>query len=925
MVGSSAQVGLWVAALAMAPASGEPLLLSSFEPDGPKWVVGGQAVREHATHGRFACKVANDGTGYVAITVTDRAVLAKFKGYVLLRVDVFNPHDRPVPFGCRMDDAKSVSYGTRYNNDNCVAPSGASTFEVNLTGLTKSNARNFDQRDRLDLSTLKLVSLFTGPGRRTTLYFDNVRLEGTGLPAVPGLRAFDFGPRMAPVYPGFEGCTDRTVYRADRPFGWVGPERAFNAYMPDSLTGDSVAGSQFRVKVPDGTYEVWFCMDPFGLWAWYPHFQRRTVRVNGREALEQTRTAEEFLSRHYYRHEDREDLPGQDLWAKYIQPRHTVRRCVARVTGGELRIETSSDNAHGKALLFVVLYPEAQRKAGRAWMAALDRRRRGRFGASMVVDVPKPDGQPVRPSPAEKARGFVPFVRHTERDVAVTARPEAGERDRPIVMQAARGEREHAVVGLYPLTDVRGLTVTVGNLSGPGGAIVPASAFRVRKVRNFLKRVGATRMGKLLPYILQEFRTLDLSPGVTRGVWLTLVVPDRARAGQYQGSVTIAAGPRRATLPVRLTVLPFRLDRVTDITLSVTGSTAGPWRAWYPGLEEKWWRVADRVMKNQADHGMNAVTGGPGARIRSIKDGKADIDYADMDRWLALAVKHGLTMPGDSYQGLDVQNLPRHMRKDCIERNDADARRRFGVSCEELLRIVYADVARHAKAKGWPKRVYYFLDEPRPEYQNVQPSANMIALRARACPETLFSGYYSTGGGRDVFFQTMPVSIAHVNEKALSLVKAAGKQIWDYSGDRSRHNIGRWAFFAARKGMGGFLRNGYMYVCSDPYFDFSDDEGSWSVVYPSKNGLNDAVGWERTAEGVDDYRYLLTCERLIRTARSKKRAGPQAKAAAAFMADTLKPITLNDKNTAQLTPAGYDRFRQKLAGHILALRRELGE
>ena len=89
-----------------------------------------------------------------------------------------------------------------------------------------------------------------------------------------------------------------------------------------------------------------------------------------------------------------------------------------------------------------------------------------------------------------------------------------------------------------------------------------------------------------------------------------------------------------------------------------------------------------------------------------------------------------------------------------------------------------------------------------------------------------------------------------------------------------RHDIGRWAFVAARAGMKGFLRNGYMYVCSKPYFDFSDDEASWSVVYPSRHGLSDTVGWERTAQGVNDYRYLLTCERLIRQARRRARVRP---------------------------------------------------
>ena len=167
----------------------------------------------------------------------------------------------------------------------------------------------------------------------------------------------------------------------------------------------------------------------------------------------------------------------------------------------------------------------------------------------------------------------------------------------------------------------------------------------------------------------------------------------------------------------------------------------------------------------------------------------------------------------------------------------------------------------------------------------------------------------------------MPVSIAHVDQRALELVAKGHKQIWDYDGNRVRHDIGRWAFVAARVGLKGFLRNGYMYVCSMPYFDFSDDEASWSVVYPSRRGLSDTVGWERTALGVNDYRYLLTCERLIREVRQGRLSAAEVAAAEAFLKETLRSIRIEDKESARLSAAEYDEFRRHLARHITALSR----
>ncbi|MCY2994695.1 MAG: hypothetical protein NTY19_43560 [Planctomycetota bacterium] len=112
-----------------------------------------------------------------------------------------------------------------------------------------------------------------------------------------------------------------------------------------------------------------------------------------------------------------------------------------------------------------------------------------------------------------------------------------------------------------------------------------------------------------------------------------------------------------------------------------------------------------------------------------------------------------------------------------------------------------------------------------------------------------------------------------------------------------------------------------MYVCSMPYFDFSDDEASWSVVYPSRRGLSDTVGWERTAQGVNDYRHLLTCERLICEVRQSGQSAAEVAAAETFLQETLRPIQIEHKESARLSAAEYDEFRSRLAGHITALSR----
>ena len=176
-------------------------------------------------------------------------MLRSFASYSTFKVDIYNPQDRPVTFFNRIDDSQSTNYGSRYNKDDCIAPPGKSTFEIDLTSLTCSNARNFAERRKLDLSKLKLFGLSLGDSPKTTILFlDNVRLTQDALPKYAWLKAFDFGPAKSAVYPGFESANEDTPFAQTRGWGWVGPVWTNTCWIPDSLTRDSAVGQ----RIPHG-------------------------------------------------------------------------------------------------------------------------------------------------------------------------------------------------------------------------------------------------------------------------------------------------------------------------------------------------------------------------------------------------------------------------------------------------------------------------------------------------------------------------------------------------------------------------------------------------------------------------------------------------------------------------------------------------
>ncbi|MFI5235064.1 MAG: glycoside hydrolase domain-containing protein [Gemmatimonadales bacterium] len=131
----------------------------------------------------------------------------------------------------------------------------------------------------------------------------------------------------------------------------------------------------------------------------------------------------------------------------------------------------------------------------------------------------------------------------------------------PVEGAAERGEFYSFQIGLWALTKVAGVEISFGDLTGPGDARIPASAFQSFNTGGV--DWEARRFDKRL--------TVDSS--VVQALWCGVMVPEAAVAGSYTGSVTITAGGIATTLPIHLTVSsalianhgddePWRLSRL---------------------------------------------------------------------------------------------------------------------------------------------------------------------------------------------------------------------------------------------------------------------------------------------------------------------------------------------------------------------------
>ena len=432
-------------------------------------------VAKHQKSGTHALQVShppNTGESYWGISIDSPAYLNPIResarALPLLCLDIYNPQPFPVPYGVGVSDARSVSYGTRYNDDGLLAPPGWSTFRLNLTGMTRSSSANFSTREPLDLTTIKRVNITTFAHKQPVpviLYFDCLRLEGTGLPAVDGLQAFDFGPSKSAVFPGFQGVNENTIYDASRGFGWRHPLPSWHrrAGPPDDLGGDYGSGDAFRVdlKSGPGTYVVAMCIDRFDEWGSPQVYTRRTVTLNGKIVHDEHMDGATFLNTQYLRYEFEEDTPGMDIWERRVKPALPLRVFEAEVNAnGTLDIRVATEGKTPGIISFAVVYPKAREIAGRAFLDALEKRRKEMYADSFRLAVPPPDNGPCQPTAQEQAHGYVTFARSIDADIACAATPAAHERGAPLVLSACPGQREAIQLGLLPLARIEGVKIT---------------------------------------------------------------------------------------------------------------------------------------------------------------------------------------------------------------------------------------------------------------------------------------------------------------------------------------------------------------------------------------------------------------------------------------------------------------------------------
>jgi len=150
-----------------------------------------------------------------------------------------------------------------------------------------------------------------------------------------------------------------------------------------------------------------------------------------------------------------------------------------------------------------------------------------------------------------------------------------------VLIRAARNEAEAAQIVVRPRQALCGFRAASGALTGPAGAVIPAAAVEVLRVRYVRVARATDRVGRPgdWPDPLPPFNgPIDLPAGRNQPLWVRVTVPRGTRPGAYTGAVRMTADEFSADVPLRVEVYDFDLPDRTTCTTAFGFSPGDVWR-----------------------------------------------------------------------------------------------------------------------------------------------------------------------------------------------------------------------------------------------------------------------------------------------------------------------------------------------------------
>jgi len=480
--------------------------------------------------------------------------------------------------------------------------------------------------------------------------------------------------------------------------------------------------------------------------------------------------------------------------------------------------------------LFVTDYAEDPTREQRALVD-----RPVRYAAAAEVVVKTADGRTVTYRRPEK----------------VLVQRAAGADPRKARLFASLGEYEPFSFLLRPGESLQDVFIEPGDLSGPGGAKVPAANVAVASVEGFFEE------GRRI--LMPLGRKWNMGAHSTEFFWCTVKVPPDAAPGLYRGKVTVTAQGRPVgAIDVELEVLPVRLS---DPPFSLGFNYSNP----------KDPAALAAHFADMREHGMTCV--GP---LYHWHLPVHDDDTSELAAMLRAYKKAGF--PGVCYFA-----TPMELQLSALAGYGSETSRRWQQKFIEVMRKLHAEMRKHDV-----RTVTSIGDElTNKGVEGVEIAGRLAKFAWEELPEIATAS--DMNGYREVMAMAPYLNVAAfnngwdgidhhnagrhlINKAFIEEVRKTGAIPWFVNGGVGRFPYGFFFWKMSKYGVRGKV---------EWYYNLDNRKGS--VVRTEEARLWPTLDYERCREGVDDLKYLCRLEELAAAAKKAERAAPERQAAEALL------------------------------------------
>jgi hypothetical protein len=540
------------------------------------------------------------------------------------------------------------------------------------------------------------------------------------------------------------------------------------------------------------------------------------------------------------------------------------------------------------------------------------------------------------PLPEKAGTNWHVFVPEAIEAIRYGYRPDARALEREPAISATPGEVAPFTLGLIAVSAVEGLEVSVSDLAGPGGCVIPADAIETYKAHYMAQRTNWNSQDFwIVPEILVPLRDPDMpmsrarmirsiypgipipSPALSLAafqqaqLWFSVNVPQEAQRGLYEGVVSLKDEQGQVVRKrLELRVLPFALAQPSDRHWGLYSDSS----RWDLFTEE----LLRAELRDFRQHGITGLIMYPLVHSTiSVREGRLVINSDKFAGYMKMAREVGLDGP----MVMDFQGLRNRVKQ--LTGTDVGS---------SGFADFYTEVIGHFAERGiqeeWGEMVYHAVDEPSNQEKARDAQALLSIIKQMGLPTfTTANNIQMVSELLDhvldvrtwyISFAASPTAAAARRAEA----EAVGGHFWcygsgSYTGQEGRMLANRYigGLFLAKSGAEGMWSWTFQRPKDQPYDDFDGaghrEQKDAMITYPSfftATRSYPTLQWEGIREGVDDYRYMHTLK-VLATERGRTDILEE-------MEQLLEEVPWNVK---AFSAEAADRVRARIVGLLLEL------